>query len=194
MKNDRLYPLEVIAKDGDRVKVHYIGYSSQYDEWRQSSELETLSPRSGQQLELYQPFELHQELAYSIKLALVGSRKDPDVRIEMPFDLLLFNGGLKQQGYSVHQGRGHEVMGIKTYIDLVPLLGKCWYIRILNPRKNFCYVNRETVQFWIHKRRDIEEYDEDGVPILHKGGYNLVFKFARMDGVADDLATILQLQ
>ena len=84
-------------------------------------------------------------------------------------------------------------MGIKTYIDLVPLLGKCWYIRILNPRKNFCYVNRETVQFWIHKRRDIEEY-EDGVPILHKGGYNLVFKFVRMDGVADDLATILQLQ
>lgn len=85
-------------------------------------------------------------------------------------------------------------MGIKTYIDLVPLLGKRWYIRILNPRKNFCYVNRETVQFWIHKRRDIEEYDEDGVPILHKGGYNLVFKFVRMDGVADDLATILQLQ
>ena len=55
-------------------------------------------------------------------------------------------------------------------------------------------MNRETVQFWIHKGRDIEEYDEDGVPILHKGGYNLVFKFVHMDGVADDLATILQLQ
>ena len=93
VKNDRLYPLEVIAKDGDRVKVHYIGYSSQYDEWRQSSELETLSPRSGQQLEPYQPFELHQELAYSIKLALVCSRKDPDVPTEMPFDLLLLTVG-----------------------------------------------------------------------------------------------------
>ena len=94
----------------------------------------------------------------------------------------------------MRQGQGHEVMGIKTYIDLVSLLGKCWYIRILNPRMNFCYVNRETVQFWIHKRRDIEEYDEDGVPILHKSGYNLVFKFVGMDGVADDLASILQLQ
>lgn len=93
VKNDRLYPLEVIAKDGDRVKVHYIGYSSQYDEWRQSSELETLSPRSGQQLEPYQPFELHQELAYSIKLALVCSRKDPNVPTEMPFDLLLLTVG-----------------------------------------------------------------------------------------------------
>jgi len=39
---DKLYPLEIVGRDGDRVKVHYIGYSSQYDEWRLSSDLETL--------------------------------------------------------------------------------------------------------------------------------------------------------
>lgn len=33
-----------------------------------------------------------------------------------------------------------------------------------------------------------------GVPILQKGGYNLVFKFVCMDGVAHDLADILLLQ
>jgi len=196
---DKLYPVEIVGRDGDRVKVHYIGYSSQYDEWRLSSDLETLkikdSTRGGQQLELdpYQPFDLHRELAYSIKSSLKGSRNDPEVRIDMPFHLLLFNGGLKQHGYMLHHGRGHEAMGIENYSDLTPLLVKRWYIRIVNPRKNFCYVNKETVQFWIHRKKDIEEFD-DGQPITYKGGYSLVFKFVRMDGVADELDSVLQIQ
>lgn len=195
--DDTLYPLEVIDREGDRVKVHYIGYSTQYDEWRLSSELETVrddsSPGDGHQLEVepYRPFDLHKELAYSIKSSLRGSRNDPEIRIDMPFDLLLFNGGLKQHGCLLRRAQGHEVMGIENYSDLVPLLGKRWYIRILNPRKNFCYVNKETVQFWVHKRKDLEEFDEEGAPTVLKGGYNLVFRFVRMDSVADELDSIL---
>jgi len=58
-------------------------------------------------------------------------------------------------------------MGIENYSDFTPLLGKRWYIRIVNPRKNFCYVNKETVQFWIHRKKDIEEFDDEG-------GYSVV--------------------
>ena len=30
---ERLYSLEVLERDGARVKVHYVGYSSTHDEW-----------------------------------------------------------------------------------------------------------------------------------------------------------------
>ena len=85
-------------------------------------------------------------------------------------------------------------MGIENYSDLTPLLGQRWYIRIVNPRKNFCYVNKETVRFWIHRKKDIEEFDDEGQPITYQGGYSLVFKFVRMDGVADELDSVLQIQ
>ena len=61
-------------------------------------------------LEVYQPFELHKELAYQIKLALDSrGRREPQVRIDLPFDKLLFDGGLKQLGKWSHNVRGSEV-------------------------------------------------------------------------------------
>ena len=43
---DQLYPIEIISSDseeqrnGDRVKVHYIGFSDHYDEWKDIEEIE----------------------------------------------------------------------------------------------------------------------------------------------------------
>ena len=44
---ERLYPLEVLERDGPRVKVHYVGYSSTHDEWRDIEEIVT--PESEEQ-------------------------------------------------------------------------------------------------------------------------------------------------
>lgn len=43
---DKLYPVEVVERDAmnRRVKVHYLGYGTEYDEWKEDSEIETLSP------------------------------------------------------------------------------------------------------------------------------------------------------
>ena len=30
----KLYPVSVIEEEDDRVKIHYEGYSDEYDEWR----------------------------------------------------------------------------------------------------------------------------------------------------------------
>ena len=142
---DKLYAVEVIEDDGDRVKIHYVGYEDRFDEWREKEEVEDWkdAEHGGQQLEteLYQPFSLHQELAYHIKSSLKGSRKDPVIRIEMPFDLLLFNGGLKCCGNLLRRSRGHDIYGLKryAYADLKPLLSDRWHLRILNPRRDFCY-------------------------------------------------------
>ena len=78
------------------------------------------------QIEDYEPFDLHYELAYAIKAALRSClpRRDPDVRLEIPFDLLIFNGGMKLAGTFVRKFRGHDIYTIRNYCELAPLLGQ----------------------------------------------------------------------
>ena len=82
---DRLYSVEVLERRDGRVKIHYIGYDTKYDEWHKEDE--TVCPSnemsrsldssgaSALQLESYIPFNHHRELAYSIKTALNSSQK-----------------------------------------------------------------------------------------------------------------------
>ena len=36
-----LFPVRVLEQTESRMKIHYVGYSSKYDEWRDESEVET---------------------------------------------------------------------------------------------------------------------------------------------------------
>ena len=61
---ERLYPLEVLERDGACVKVHYVGYSSTHDEWRDVEEIVTTESeeqqqRSVLQMEAYHPLDMH---------------------------------------------------------------------------------------------------------------------------------------
>lgn len=87
--SDKLYPITVVETNGDQVKIHYEGYGEEYDEWRSRSDIvEPMKP------EMYKPYDPHQELAYQIKLSLDSrGRRDPEARIELPFDKLVFEGG-----------------------------------------------------------------------------------------------------
>ena len=126
----KLYPVEILQTEGDRVKVHYAGYSSVHDEWKKTNELEVLqaTSRPAAVNYMYKPFNHHNLLGYEIKLALKGSRKDPCIAVEVPFDLLIYNGGLKQLGTFKGTRAGHEVYEVKKNEDLTPLLGQKWYI------------------------------------------------------------------
>ena len=45
MSDDSLYPISVLGDERDskvRVKIHYIGYGNEFDEWRQPLELVSL--------------------------------------------------------------------------------------------------------------------------------------------------------
>lgn len=197
-KADTLYPIEVLERTSDRVKIHWVGYDSKFDEWRNEEDIEDIpEPKPGAlQIEQYRPLDLHKELAYAIKAALRSSlpRRDPDVRVEVPFDLLLYNGGLKAAGTFVREFRGHQVYGIKAYDDLTPLLGRRWYLRVLNEQKDFCAVKLGTVLFYIHRRPALKEFSpEDGAPIPMEGGYIVIFKFVRVDGVRRQLQEYLDM-
>ena len=63
---EKLYEIEVVERDGERLKVHYIGYSSDYDEWKEAADIvhnaELTSERDGSgghQMEAFRPFDLH---------------------------------------------------------------------------------------------------------------------------------------
>lgn len=159
-------------------------------------ECEVLSAREGQeglprtrQLETYTPYNPHQELAHAIKAALTPSRKfgGPEVRIELPFDLLVFQGGLKVLGTYIKTFRGNDLYGINEYGDLVPLLGSRWHVRGINRHLDFCAVEKCSVVFHIFKKSSIEDYISEEKTELVPGGYTLVFKFVRFDGVRRQL-------
>ena len=38
-----LYPVKVLQKKGDKIKVHYIGYDKKYDEWKNQCDIETIT-------------------------------------------------------------------------------------------------------------------------------------------------------
>ncbi len=86
---NHLYDIEIVEEEQYRAKVHYAGYSSEYDEWIRKSEIAykpTFSEQPDQELSLLST------LACGIKQKLVPSRKieDPAVRIQLPFDQSTF--------------------------------------------------------------------------------------------------------
>ena len=184
---DRLYSVEVLERRDGRVKIHYIGYDSKYDEWRKEDEIVCPSNEmsrnldssgaSALQLESYIPFDHHRELAYSIKTALNSSQKnDPMVLIELPFDLLQFNGGLKLAGTFLRTFRGNEIYGIQKYGDLAPFLGPRWYIRGLNSQLDFCAVKKETVNFHLLRKPAVVDFLSATTQEKTPGGYVLVLR------------------
>ena len=111
----KLYSIEIIERKDDRVKVHYVGYSSKYDEWKEKSEIKFPGPQCDQvedeEAVVYEPFSLYKDLSLRIKRALSCNRKaSPIIKLSMPFDLLSFNGGLKLVGVP-----GKKSSGIQYY-------------------------------------------------------------------------------
>lgn len=206
---DKLYPVEIVEQDDSngRFKVHYIGYSSQYDEWRDNSDVislncehtsqESMDPESARASEtnvslLFPPFSLYNELSVKVKCALSSRRKEnPSTRIDMPFDKLLFDGGLKAYGIPSRLYRGTQRYKIVKYKDLNPLLGPNWHYRGLNCNGDFCFVILNTIEYYLFKRDPLKEYipsEGSEKPTLKSRdlGYMLVFSFVRGDGTKSD--------
>ena len=163
------------------MKIHYSGYSSEYDEWRDKEDIvEPAEP------ERYCPYDHHQQLVYAIKSSLYSGRdQDPAVRLEVPFDKLIYQRGMMTAGKLLKVIRGEEHYGIAKHQDLVPYLGKHWFIRGINAHLDFCAILADTVVFHLHKKAPILDHLR-GESV--DGGYVLIFRFVRFDGVKDQLS------
>ena len=116
------------------------------------------------------------------KRALLCSRTaSPVVRISMPFDVTLFNGGLRLAAIPSKKSRGCQQYKIKHYQDLNHLLGMDWHVRVVNENGDYGYVVSDTVQFHIHRNRPLVEYvssPNNGLTVHSiDAGYSLVFTF-----------------
>ena len=203
-KSDKLFPVKVVEKEGQRVKIHYVGYSIDYDEWREESELESIASDTSEEVASsedtacefqcsFEPFSLHNNLKVKIKQSLSCSRKgSPQVKIIVPFDAITFNGGLGLLGIQSKKVQGVQHYAIKRYQDLNPILGKNWHFRGLNVNADYGYVVLETVDFYLRKCRPLEEYvpsqEQDSTESspcmsLVDTGHNLTFMFVCGYGV-----------
>ena len=87
----KLFSVEIIEKEESRVKVHYIGYSNKFDEWKDESEVKVTeevlenNESSEETATAYRPFSLYDELRLKIKGILSCNRKaSPIIKITMP--------------------------------------------------------------------------------------------------------------
>jgi len=74
-KKDKLYAVTIVGRQGTKLKVHYVGYGSQYDEWRDKADIVPLdrSKKSDADAErdcnpVPRPFSLYSELRNKIKM------------------------------------------------------------------------------------------------------------------------------
>ena len=125
-KKNQLYEIEIVAEEGSKVKVHYCGYSEEYDEWKPKSEIQYIKPQFNQVEQEFSPLT---ELARAIKRKLLPSRSgDPEVRVQVPCDAASFRA-LKELG--IPQARAHARGGadsqqftITDYKSLDEVFGK----------------------------------------------------------------------
>ena len=162
----KLYPIKVVARRESQVRIHYIGYDDDYDEWREADDLVPLNQDDNRtntnHTTIIQPLDLHFELGVKIKQALVcGKKQSPRVIIDIGFDYLLFQGGLQVAGVATERVRGIQRCTLKRYHDLDHLLGENWHYRGINSRGDYAssyliqlstiYQNEEPSQSILHR-------------------------------------------
>ena len=197
-KSSALYPVQVISDGTDEhmagyVRIHYVGYSAKFDEWRPLNDLVTTVATSVVE-ESREKFNFNTELLFKLKSSLVSQRRsNPAVKIEMTFDKRVFDEGLKIMGYLKNRKRGIDHYAIHNFSDVDSVFGRNWHYRGLNESGDFCYVICETVDFYLYKKRPMIQYiNQQGMPtkVSVPRGYNLVFKFVRGDGTASQFGKL----
>jgi len=76
----------------------------------------------------------------------------------MPFDIIQFNGGLREAGIPSKKVHGVQHYKIRHYRDLNPLPGRNWHFRGLNINGDYGYAITETVEFYMRTCKPLEQY------------------------------------
>ena len=196
-KDTKLYDIEIreVDKINKRLKIHYVGYSTCFDEWRPFGadggsgyfpfvRSEKLFIPSESSLEDRKE-SFHGQLAREIKKKLwSGRREDPDINIDLNVDQDVFMEGLGNVLPGVLQ-RGKMVYQLESNRVLDSYLGLKWDERILNVAEDFAYVIPGTIKYWLGQRSPIIEYKLIGEQYARtqvENSYFITFQFVRGDG------------
>ena len=195
--NDELYRLNIVDEDVNNslVKVRYIGYSSDFDEWRARDDIVELSDSESDSDSKQRPsgtiqrFCLFEELTLRIKELLISRRKgDPVCHIVMSFDRMSFDSLVIRGTVPKAGSSRRQVYTISHMTQFENLLGNRWYIRGLNAAGDFCFVTPGSVKFYLRETKGKIDYQlqTDGTLLKKYFGERcqLVFSFIRGDGTS----------
>ena len=193
---EKLYPVNVIEKQDGRVKIHYVGYEDHFDEWRNEEEVEILdqdakeTESNVEPCEVLEPYSFYRDLGIKIKRALSCNRTaSPVIKMAMPFDVIVFNGGLKSSGIPSKKVGGYQRYKIMHYKDLNHLLGQNWHVRGINSGGDYGYVVLDTVDFYLWRNRPLVDYicslQNGPTACTIDAGYSLIFSFVFNYGSSD---------
>lgn len=170
-KDTKLYDIEIteVDKPNKRLKIHYIGYSTHFDEWRpfgddEGSEYFPFVRKEN----LFIPSEkslrdrtksFHCQLFREIKKRLWSERReDPEINIDLNVNQDVFMEGLGSALPAIHH-RGKMVYRLQS----IP----------------------GTIKYWLGRRSPITEYKiigEQYVKSEIENSYFITFQFVRGDG------------
>ena len=189
-------------REGERVKVRYVRYSSEHDEWRAKGDIVVVDDpdsSSGEECEdipvakrSFRQFCLYDELAYRIKCCLMSDRKrDPVCHICIAFDTVYFDG-LARRGSASKGTRQYTITKFSAFDDI---FGSRWFIRGLNAAGDFCYIKPKTVKFRFKQKTHRIDYQlkDDGTLVKQfiGEGHTLIFEFVRGDGTHSQQSSVL---
>lgn len=190
--DNHLYEIEVkeVDEEGKRVKIHFIGFSDGFDEWRPYVgnnfpivRLECkFKPSTGSidaRLHLFQD-RLYREVKQKL---YSGREDDPEIKIEIPVEEDVFEVSIATAARARRE-RSKQVYRICNR-DVDNFLGVKWDERILNGNGDYAFVIEGTVRFWLTERNPILEYKLIGGKYVRseiEDGHQLVFTFVRGDG------------
>lgn len=162
--------MQIVDRDKikNKVKIHFVGYSSDLDEWRDGDDLINNEKNSlGRLLPRFTPSEdslpdrastLLNCLSREIKFSLFSTKREsPDVRIEEQIDMDIYHKYFQNIGL-IKKSRGRDVHCVDNNFELCDLLGNKWFERIQNVNGDFCYVTPGTVRFWLHEKKAVKEF------------------------------------
>ena len=196
-RDKKLYDIKIteVDKPNKRLKIHYIGYSTCFDEWRPFGDDEgseyfpfvrkenLFIPSEKSLADRTQSF--HCQLFREIKKRLwSGRREDPEINIDLNVDQDVFMEGLGSALPAIIH-RGKMVYRLQSNRMLDSHLGLKWDERILNPAGDFAYIIPGTIKYWLGQRSPITEYKiigEQYVKSEIENSYFITFQFVRGDG------------
>ena len=202
----KLYRLRVLEEDEEngRVKVGYIGFTDEYDEWRRLEDIVTVEEEEEYKEEEDNAYSapsqlkfcLFEELACRIKLLLFSSRKgSPVCSVSMSFDRVHFDS-LVMRGIRKETKGKKDVYSLDSLSKLDDLLGERWYIRGINVAGDFCYIEPGTVSFYLKQSKPKPDFQlkNNGTLVKRYFGMQnqLVFQFVRNDGTSRQWNSVLQ--
>ena len=141
--------LQIIDRDkaSKKVKIYFVGYSSDCDEWTDGDAINNGETRNlGRLQPRFKPSDHSLTnrasaflcyLGKEIKMYLFSSKKEsPDVRIDHRIDMDVYKEFLKDI-WVITKSRGRDVHLVNNNTDLCGILGSIWYERIINFNGDF---------------------------------------------------------